>query len=81
MTEPFNSTEKMPVLFLGHGSPMNAIEENEFVAGIRSIGGTIPKPAGNFMRVGSLGNKRDFCDCNGKTSDYSRLWRISKSVV
>lgn len=21
MTEPFNSTEKMPVLFLGHGSP------------------------------------------------------------
>ena len=23
-------TEKMPVLFLGHGSPMNAIEENEF---------------------------------------------------
>jgi len=45
MTEPFNSTEKMPVLFLGHGSPMNAIEENEFVAGIRRIGGTIPKPA------------------------------------
>jgi 4,5-DOPA dioxygenase extradiol len=44
MTEPFNSTEKMPVLFLGHGSPMNAIEENEFVAGIRSIGRTIPKP-------------------------------------
>lgn len=26
---------KMPVLFLGHGSPMNAIEENEFVAGFR----------------------------------------------
>ncbi len=44
MTEPFSSTEKMPVLFLGHGSPMNAIEENEFVAGIRNIGKTIPKP-------------------------------------
>ena len=44
MTEPNNSTEKMPVLFLGHGNPMNAIEENEFVAGIRSIGMTIPKP-------------------------------------
>jgi len=23
----------MPVLFIGHGSPMNAIEENEFVKG------------------------------------------------
>jgi 4,5-DOPA dioxygenase extradiol len=34
----------MPVLFLGHGSPMNAIEENEFVAGFRNIAKTIPKP-------------------------------------
>ncbi|MFN8278751.1 MAG: 4,5-DOPA dioxygenase extradiol [Saprospiraceae bacterium] len=44
MTAPFDSTEKMPVLFLGHGSPMNAIEENEFVQGFRKIGRTIPRP-------------------------------------
>lgn len=44
MTQPLNSTEKMPVLFLGHGSPMNAIEENEFVAGFRNIAREIPKP-------------------------------------
>ncbi len=37
-------TQMMPVLFLGHGSPMNAIEENEFVTGWRNIGKTIPKP-------------------------------------
>ena len=35
---------KMPVLFLGHGSPMNAIEENEFAEGWRNIGKTIPIP-------------------------------------
>lgn len=40
----FNNTEKMPVLFLGHGSPMNAIEENEFVRGFREIAKTLPKP-------------------------------------
>jgi len=34
----------MPVLFLGHGSPMNAIEENEFVVGFRNIGKSIPMP-------------------------------------
>lgn len=34
----------MPVLFLGHGSPMNAIEENEFVEGFRNIAKSIPKP-------------------------------------
>ena len=37
-------TERMPVLFVGHGSPMNAIEENEFVAGWREIGKTLPRP-------------------------------------
>lgn len=44
MTAPFNRTDKMPVLFLGHGSPMNAIEENEFVTGFRNIGKSISKP-------------------------------------
>lgn len=37
-------TDKMPILFLGHGSPMNAIEENEFVEGFRQIGAEIPRP-------------------------------------
>lgn len=32
----------MPVLFLGHGSPMNAIEENEFVSGWREVGKSLP---------------------------------------
>jgi 4,5-DOPA dioxygenase extradiol len=44
LTSGLTPTEKMPVLFLGHGSPMNAIEENEFVTGFRTIGKTIPKP-------------------------------------
>ena len=44
MTEPLSSTDKMPVLFLGHGSPMNAIEENEFVKGFRDAGKTIARP-------------------------------------
>lgn len=42
--ESFEKTEKMPVVFVGHGSPMNAIEENEFVKGFRSIAKTIEKP-------------------------------------
>ena len=44
LSQQFNSTEKMPVLFLGHGSPMNAIEENQFVQGFRNISREIPKP-------------------------------------
>ncbi len=37
-------TSKMPVLFLGHGSPMNAIEENQFVKEFRNIAHKIPVP-------------------------------------
>ncbi|WP_367753192.1 4,5-DOPA dioxygenase extradiol [Flavobacterium sp. WC2430] len=44
ISSSFSNTEKMPVLFLGHGSPMNAIEENEFVAGFRNLAKTLPEP-------------------------------------
>lgn len=44
LTSPLSSTDTMPVLFMGHGSPMNAIEENEFVKGFREAGKSIPKP-------------------------------------
>ncbi|MCB0793452.1 MAG: 4,5-DOPA dioxygenase extradiol [Flavobacteriales bacterium] len=44
ISQRFAPTPRMPVLFLGHGSPMNAIEENVFVQGFRSIGGELPRP-------------------------------------
>ena len=44
LTNPLGNTQTMPVLFLGHGSPMNSIEENEFVQGFRQVATTIPKP-------------------------------------
>lgn len=44
ISDSFSNTEKMPVLFLGHGNPMNAIEENQFVTGFRNIAKTLPKP-------------------------------------
>lgn len=43
-TDPLATTETMPVIFVGHGSPMNAIEENEFTEGWRKISTTLPKP-------------------------------------
>jgi 4,5-DOPA dioxygenase extradiol len=34
----------MPVLFLGHGSPMNAIQDNEFTRKLSALGSALPKP-------------------------------------
>ena len=38
------SESKMPVLFVGHGNPMNAIEENEFSKKWQAVGKELPKP-------------------------------------
>jgi 4,5-DOPA dioxygenase extradiol len=37
-------TKTMPVLFVGHGNPMNAIQNNEFSLEWEKLGKTLPKP-------------------------------------
>lgn len=34
----------MPALFIGHGSPMNTISDNDFTRAWRSIGEELPRP-------------------------------------
>jgi 4,5-DOPA dioxygenase extradiol len=43
-TNTLKSSPKMPVLFMGHGSPMNALESNEFTKKWQQLGQTLPKP-------------------------------------
>ena len=38
------SSTEMPVLFVGHGSPLNAIEDNQFSRGWGKMGSRIPPP-------------------------------------
>lgn len=42
--EGVTNMSRMPTLFVGHGSPMNAIEENQFVEEWKHIGSRIPEP-------------------------------------
>ncbi len=37
-------TARMPALFVGHGSPMNGIEDNTFSRGWKTLGATLPLP-------------------------------------
>lgn len=43
-TDDTGNSETMPVIFAGHGSPMNAIEQNEFSLQWNTIGKQIPIP-------------------------------------
>ncbi|MGZ3864749.1 MAG: 4,5-DOPA-extradiol-dioxygenase [Bacteroidia bacterium] len=45
LSNTFSSHEnKMPLLFVGHGNPMNAIEDNEFSKKWQSLGKELPRP-------------------------------------
>src|SRR5580658_4260048 len=37
-------SKRMPVLFIGHGNPMNAITDNEFHKKWQELGKTLPRP-------------------------------------
>lgn len=44
LLEHLAPTPRMPALFVGHGSPMNAIEDNEISRNWRKVGDSLPMP-------------------------------------
>jgi 4,5-DOPA dioxygenase extradiol len=40
----FSASQKMPVLFIGHGNPMNAIYDNDFTRSLTSLGQRLERP-------------------------------------
>jgi len=43
-TPPLAMSKLMPVLFVGHGNPMNAVQDNEFSRTWADVGRTLPRP-------------------------------------
>jgi 4,5-DOPA dioxygenase extradiol len=41
---PERSDRPMPVVFVGHGSPMNVVEDNRWSRGFRELGTLLPRP-------------------------------------
>ncbi|MCC8361615.1 4,5-DOPA dioxygenase extradiol [Lysobacter sp. A6] len=44
-----SASPHMPALFLGHGSPMNALERNRYSAAWRAVGAQVPRPRAILM--------------------------------
>ncbi|ATG48610.1 4,5-DOPA dioxygenase extradiol [Celeribacter ethanolicus] len=44
LKDSLKSSDRMPVVFLGHGSPMNAIEDNEYSRSWSALGNALPHP-------------------------------------
>lgn len=44
LKDRLKASDRMPVVFLGHGSPMNAIEDNAYSRSWKKLGQTLPRP-------------------------------------
>lgn len=44
LRDSLKSSDRMPVVFLGHGSPMNAIEDTAYSRGWAALGRALPRP-------------------------------------
>ena len=42
--EASKSNQRMPVLFIGHGSPMNVVQRNGFTESLSNLGSSLPRP-------------------------------------
>ncbi len=51
MTSAFTSTQKMPVFFIGHGNPMNAIEDNPFTRSLTALGKSVTQQPNAILVV------------------------------
>lgn len=44
ITDDFSKSERMPAIFIGHGSPMNALADNNFTDSLHTLGKNIERP-------------------------------------
>ena len=44
LRDSLSPSDRMPLVFLGHGSPMNAIEDNQYHRAWSALGETLPRP-------------------------------------
>ena len=70
----------MPALFLGHGSPMNAIEDNVFTAGFRQVAKDLPIPKA-ILCISAHWETRGTWSPPWHIQDDTRLRRISSATL
>ncbi len=65
------SSIRMPALFLGHGSPMNVLEDNLYTRSWQTLGMTLPRRESDCRGFRALVYPRYGGYCDGSTAYYS----------
>ena len=60
------NSRKMPVLFIGHGSPMNVILKNDFTDSLVTLGKELPEPRARLAISAHWLTNGSYVTCNEK---------------
>ncbi|SUG31436.1 Uncharacterized protein ygiD [Salmonella enterica subsp. arizonae] len=63
------SLTRMPALFLGHGSPMNVLDDNDYTHAWQRLGGSLTATTGDSGGVGAQVYPRDGRYSDGKVAN------------
>ena len=74
------ANQRMPAVFFGHGSPMNALERNRHTEAWAAFGRSIAAAEGDSRDLRALVRSRHRGDRDGEAADHSRLRRLSAAL-
>ena len=71
---------KLPVYFIGHGSPMNIIQDNAFTRDLKKIGNTIPKPEAILIISAHFLTRGTFVTCESHPRQIYDFYGFPKEL-
>lgn len=76
LTDHYANSDKMPVIFIGHGHPMNALLDNQFTRSLLQIGTILPQPTAILMISAHWQTQGTYVSTNTRTKaiyDFGRF--------